>query len=308
MFRLLTGIFIFLIILTLYLHVSYHLKTSNEDAVYETTFQSKEQLDNICKLRQPIVFDYHIIPFCQKEYLIDKYGNTSILIKNVDTSDYIPYKLKDAIELIDKDTTGSYYIENNDDTIQQNMNMKEHILKYERDIRPAFTCKCIYDILIGSNNSSTPLKYEVNYRNYFMVNEGSVNIRLAPPNAEDYLNPVIDYETLEVTSPYNVWKTKTIDNVNFTDVVVSKGQMIYIPPYWWYSIQFTSNTTIMVFKYRTYMNIVTLMPQLFMQILQIQNIQYVVGNNIAKNEPSTSVKKKKNKKKKNLRKEKATTE
>ena len=49
MFRLLTGIFIFLIILTIYLHISYHLKTSNEDAVYETTFQSKEQLDNICK-------------------------------------------------------------------------------------------------------------------------------------------------------------------------------------------------------------------------------------------------------------------
>ena len=287
MFRLLTGIFIFLIILTIYLHISYHLKTSNEDAVYETTFQSKEQLDNICKLRQPIVFDYHIVPFCRREYLIEKYGNTSILIKNVDTSDYIPYKLKDAIELIDKDTTGSYYIENNDDIIQQNMNMKEHIIKYERDIRPIFTCKCMYDILIGSN-----------YRNYFIVTEGSVNVRLAPPNAEDYLNPVIDYETLEITSPYNVWKTKTIDNVKFTDVLVSRGQMIYIPPYWWYSIQFTSNTTMMVFKYRTYMNIVTLMPQLFMQILQIQNIQHVVGNNIATNKiVSTSVKKKKNKKK-----------
>ena len=176
--------------------------------------------------------------------------------------------------------------------------MKEHIIKYERDIRPIFTCKCMYDILIGSNNSSTPLKYEVNYRNYFIVTEGSVNVRLAPPNAEDYLNPVIDYETLEITSPYNVWKTKTIDNVKFTDVLVSRGQMIYIPPYWWYSIQFTSNTTMMVFKYRTYMNIVTLMPQLFMQILQIQNIQHVVGNNIATNKiVSTSVKKKKNKKK-----------
>ena len=46
------------------------------------------------------------------------------------------------------------------------------------------------------------------------------------------------------------------------------------------------------------MNIVTLMPQLFMQILQIQNIQHVVGNNIATNKiVSTSVKKKKNKKK-----------
>ena len=296
MFRMLATVFIFLVILTLYLHIAYHLKTSNEMNVYETVFHTKEQLDNICKLRQPIIFNYNEFPSFERERLIEKYGSQKILMKSVDTGEYIPFQLTEAVQLVDKDTTGSYYIEKNSDFIESNLKML--IEKYEKDIRPLFTGKCIYDILIGSNGSSSPLKYEINYRNYFLVTEGSISIRFAPPKSEDYLNAQVDYETLDITSPIQVWKETAVENVEFIDIVASKGQMIHIPPYWWYSIQFTNKASVLSFKYRTYINTLTLLPQIFMQILQLKNIKQIIGTSLSSSpiiEPTKKVKKNKNK-------------
>jgi len=53
--------------------------------------------------------------------------------------------------------------------------------------------------------------------------------------------------------------------------------MIYIPPYWLYSIQFIETSTIISFKYRTYMNLLAILPHLFIQMLQLQNIKPVLN-------------------------------
>ena len=123
-----------------------------------------------------------------------------------------------------------------------------------------------------------------------MVTDGSVKIRFAPPISEKYLDPEIDYETLVVSSPINVWlnengtndngtneNEKKLQNIKFIDITVPKGKMIHIPPYWWYSIQFLEDASIVSFKYRTYMNILTILPQIFLQILQLQNIKPILN-------------------------------
>ena len=53
------AIFIFCVVLFLYLHVYYHLKTSNDLEVYTIDRPSKEKLEEICDLRQPVIFEYH---------------------------------------------------------------------------------------------------------------------------------------------------------------------------------------------------------------------------------------------------------
>ena len=70
MFRFLMTLFIFLIILTLYFHIVYHLKKSNDLDIYETIYTNKQQLENICKLRQPIIFNYDYFPSCERETLM----------------------------------------------------------------------------------------------------------------------------------------------------------------------------------------------------------------------------------------------
>ena len=108
----------------------------------------------------------------------------------------------------------------------------------------------MYDILFGANHSYTPLQYDINYKNYLYISEGTVKIRFTPPINEKHLDIFIDYETMDITSRINVWKETNIENVKFIDIVVEKGNMIYIPPYWLYSIQFIETSTIISFKYK----------------------------------------------------------
>ena len=49
---------------------------------------------------------------------------------------------------------------------------------------------------------------------------------------------------------------------------------MFIPAYWWYSIQFISaETSVCTFKYRTHMNTLSIAPQLLLNILQNLNIK-----------------------------------
>jgi len=283
MFRFLMTLLIFLIILTLYFHIVYHLKKSNDLDIYETIYTNKQQLENICKLRQPIIFNYLELPSCERDTLLSSFPNKEINVINNESRETIPLKIADSFELFKK---APYYSCNNQSFLEET-----HILsfmkKMENDIKPLFTGKSIYDLLVGANKSFTPLQYEINYRNFFLVTDGSVKIRFAPPISEKYLEPEIDYETLVISSPFNVWSNGTnanendlqkLQNIKFIDIVVPKGKMVHIPPYWWYSIQFLEDASIVSFKYRTYMNILTILPQIFLQILQLQNMKPMLNS------------------------------
>ena len=45
-------------------------------------------------------------------------------------------------------------------------------------LRPSLVSNCLYDFIVGSVNSKTPLRYDLNYRNYYFVTSGKVNIKL----------------------------------------------------------------------------------------------------------------------------------
>ena len=50
---------IFCIVLFLYLHIYHHLKTSNDLEVYEIEKPSKDKLEEISDIRQPVIFNYN---------------------------------------------------------------------------------------------------------------------------------------------------------------------------------------------------------------------------------------------------------
>ena len=138
--------------------------------------------------------------------------------------------------------------------------------------------ECNYDYMIASNGVQTPLRYEVNYRNYFMVIDGLVNVKMAPPKSSKYLYQIKDYENFEFRSPINPWQVKQeykpdFDKIQWLEVSVQKGQVLFIPAYWWYSIEFDKDTTLVSFKYKTYMNTIAILPKILMRFLQTQNIK-----------------------------------
>ena len=52
------GFFIFCLVLFIYLHIQFHLKTGEDLEMYEVDEPSKEKLEEICDIRQPVLFDF----------------------------------------------------------------------------------------------------------------------------------------------------------------------------------------------------------------------------------------------------------
>ena len=132
--------------------------------------------------------------------------------------------------------------------------------------------------MTGSIGSKTPLRYNLNYRNFYYVTSGKINIKLIPPHSSKYLYPIKDYDNFEFRSPVNVWSVQPeykadFDKVKVLDVTLGKGEIIFIPAYWWYSIEYEKISSVCVFKYRTFMNYLAISPEIVLSLLQGQNIK-----------------------------------
>ena len=105
------GIFIFCVILFLYLHVKFQLKTSDDLEVFELDHPEKTRLEELCDLRQPLIFDFfqeHLIPLFNRTYLSKEYSGFDVKMRSrkqkrdTDQID-VPLRFSAAMEVIDKD-------------------------------------------------------------------------------------------------------------------------------------------------------------------------------------------------------------
>jgi hypothetical protein len=285
--KIIFGIFIFCIVLFMYLHIQFHLRTSEDLEIYEIEQASKEKLEEICDIRQPVLFDFDnekIINTTKKDFISSNYPAFEVKIRNTKESEnepiselYVPLPLHSSIKLFDEDTTSQYFSENNSDFVTETGVVK-HMQYNDEFLRPYMVSNCNYDIMLGSEKCTTPFRYEINYRNYFLVTQGTVQIKMAPPHSIRYLYPIYDYENFEYKSPVNPWEPQTkysadFDKIKCLEVTLREGQIIFIPAYWWYSIQFGKDSSITCFRYRTYMNNIAITPYVFLYILQNQNIK-----------------------------------
>lgn len=286
MIKIIISFFIFCLVLFLYIHVRHNLKKSNELEVYEIDNVYKDKIEEICDLRQPVVFDADdncnkLIDNTNKDYFVKNYSVFNINIRNTRDNNeeselYLPLSLNVSCKLFDEDKEGKFISENNSDFLQETGVIK--YMKYNDQLfRPPLVSNCNYDFLCGSNNSTTPFRYEINYRNYFIITQGSISVKLSPPKSIKYLHCIYDYENFEFRSPINPWIPQQEYNIDFDkikclEMTLKVGKCIYIPPYWFYSFKFSENSTAVSLKYRTYMNNITILPEICMSILQNQNI------------------------------------
>ncbi len=275
-------VLIFTTVLFFYLHIIYHLKKSNDLEIYEIITPSKNELEEICNYRQPVIFDYKNDSYnnINLDLIESNYSSFDLNVRNSksNTSEeelYIPYKIKDLFTVFDNDKDNKYITENNEDFLNETGTVK--YLKYNDTlIRPYFMMYSKYDLLSGSKNSRTPLRYNLYYRNYLHVINGSVKIKLAPPNSIKYLNEVKDFDNYEFRTDIDVWDIEnndTLNKVKFLEVNLQKDQLIYIPSYWWYSIEYDSKSLLINYNYHTYMSMISVIPTILLYYLQAQNVK-----------------------------------
>jgi len=287
------SLFIFCLVLFFYLHIQFQFKKSDDLEIYQLdNMATKDKLEELCDIRQPIIFDfdnYSIIEATNKNHIQTKYSSFDIKTRNshdfyTHTEKekekeelYLPLQVCMAQKLFDEDKKSIYFTENNMDFLR-----KTEIVKSIQDndafIRPYMTSSSNYDILMGSEGAVTPLRYELNYRNFLIVTQGSVQVKLIPPKSIQHLYPTNDYENFEWSSPVNVWKVQPsfkseFDKIKSLEFTMVQKTTLFIPAYWWYSIKFNKNSSITSLKYRTYMNDLAITPQFIIYILQNMNIK-----------------------------------
>ena len=278
---------VFCIVLFFYIHIHYHLRTSNDLEIFDIDLPTKEKFEELCDLRQPITLKYKnpkILEYFKNNVIANEYGAFDINIRNTeetnnsDIEKYIILAYNTADELFNNDTNKKYYTENNESFLIETSLIKI-IQNNDLFLRPYMVSSCNYDLISGSKGTTTVLKYDFSYRNFIYVTEGEINIKLTPPKNTKYLYKEDDYEMLEFRSLINPWNVdkkyeKDFNKIKFLEVTIKQGELIFIPAYWWYSMEFETKSTILNLKYKTYMNIVAITPPLMVHYLQTLNTKF----------------------------------
>ena len=278
---------IFIIIFFLYIHIEHQYKTSDDLEIYEMDYINNANLQEVCNIRQPVLFqlpqqELDIMTLFENENIekedvrikdTDDYWNS-----NIDSVDYLNMPLRTALPLLKSDTRAHYISENNASFLNETGIFTIQTPVLDDLLKPAFTIYSKYDILFASVDVSTPLRYHTNDRIYLSVLAGKIRVKMTPWKSRKYLHYKKDYENYEFRSPIHVWKPQKewlndMDKLKFLEFEVNAGHVLFIPPYWGYSIHYVvADTVVYSCQYNTIMNLAGHITDIGMYYLQNQNI------------------------------------
>jgi len=284
---------IFIVVLFLYIHVMTQFKKSEDLEIYEMDYSTNAHLQDVCDVRQPVLFNVKdIIPGLFSDInpqKIAQYSSHDVKLKdtidyyNAESSEILPVDslslpLNTMFSILESDDSGRYFSEDNEDFLEESGLIKR-ISAIDEVLRPSFTIHSKHDVLFGSCNTATPLRYHTDYRQFLCVTSGKIRVKMTSWNSSKYLHPFKDYEHYEFRSPVNAVNpssnyTSDFEKTKFIDFEVHSGMMLYIPPYWWYSIIYLDDPSTFICKttYSTLMNCISNLPDLALYVLQQQNI------------------------------------
>lgn len=232
-------------------------KTSEDLEIYEMDYTHVEALQEVCNVRQPTLFAFRAI----YPRIFEEVTTSTILAKNektplvcvkdvndywkepvIDSIDFVPLGFGNFRMLAITDSKSHYYSDNNHIFIEDSF-IKNEAYKLDDFLKPDYVVSRNYDIIMGSAGCPTPLQYHNHYRRFIVVLSGKIHVKMTPWKSRKNVHPINDYEKYEFRSKINVWSPQAkyatdMEHIKFLEFDVKEGYVLYIPPYWWYSIQF----------------------------------------------------------------------
>lgn len=283
---LIINILILCIVLFLYIHIYNHIKTSNYLEIYEIEYPSKEKFEDLTNLKQPLLINNcSLVNDIDDYYLINNYPTFDLNLYNKDNDLFLKIKTDEFINLVNNDNSNNYLTYNNKDFLEETT-IEKILSTNDEFFRPYNICSKNYDIIMGSKNNNTKLKYSINSRNLLYISKGKIEVTLCPP--KDYKNLHIqkNYETLEYVSKIDIYNVdpnykNDFNKVKFLRVIIDVNQVLVIPPYWFYNIKFLEENTIVFYNsYRTFTSSIAILPDLFIQLLQQNNLKLNIAKQV----------------------------
>jgi hypothetical protein len=256
------SLLIFCLVVFLYIHMSAEWKKSEDLEVYESPFTTPSHLAEICDVKQPVIFQTPQSPFFDKMARMDKHDVVDVLVKDVreyfvegaPSPEPVILPMHSAKRLVASDSGQKYLAEQNEAFLEET-GLSAAYAGLDWALRPHACVASKYDYVFGSAGVYTPYRYHTHSRMFIVPITGRIRVKLAPWKMCKYLRPIKDYETYEFRSTYQPY-SKEKDVMKSIDVDVLPGQMLFVPPHWWYSAKLSNDTTAGTFVYNTAINAV----------------------------------------------------
>jgi hypothetical protein len=299
------AILVFFLVGLLYSHLVQEFAPTDHDStssspieVYELDYIDPLHFQEVCRVRQPVVIlDPPAFPSTLPSLheCAQQFPKQTLCVKNrmdfpEDTQGIdVPFHTAMGNLFVDSKSAteaSNYFTEDNGPGFLRATGL-DRILSKEADpvLAPPMIMHRACDWLTGGAGVTTPLRYHTYSRKYLRVIEGpSVHIKLIPRS--HFFHERCDYDTYTFVSEVDPWEARgkhqtdmnrLVDMGRVAEIELHCGQMLYLPPYWWYSIRYPSSGTVLVeHTYATYMNRLASVGDLARHWLQKQTTIQIV--------------------------------
>jgi hypothetical protein len=282
----LSSFIIFILILLVYIHITSQFKKSEDLEIYEADYNYNQQIQDICDIRQPVLFNIQqsnpvFFEHNISDLLLHSKTDYEVHVKDIhdnQSGDSILLPFRSASGLMEADDNSRFYSENNFEVTTDII--EHHYQSMDELLKPKYTAQTKYDILFGSDGSHTTTRYHTHYRHFLCVQTGRVTVKMTPFRSRKLLHVENDYDNYEFRSRIDVWEPQEqymndMEQLKFLEFDVHPGFVLYVPPYWFYSIKYhttdTGSALVAGFTYNSVMNLVANSPQWAMYYLQQYN-------------------------------------
>ena len=234
---------LFIIVFVIYIHIINQLKTSEDLEVYEMDYTNNVYLQEVCNIKQPVLFDSSEImsDFFEKinSDTFKNNDNYDVKVKDIrdyykdDSVDYIVLPISSATNLMKTDTQSNYFTENNEEFIE-NADLYHIFHSNDTYLKPSLSMITKYDIMTASTKTVTPLRYHTDFRKFISVHSGKIKIKMTPWKSHKYLLPYRDFDNYDFRSCINIWNPdkkykNNVDKLRFLEFDITPGNTLFIP-------------------------------------------------------------------------------
>lgn len=262
---------VFCFLVVLYFQVVQQLRKGDEIEIYELDYSTNKALNDAAALKQPFIFRFsHIDGVLRKELQTERlatiYGGfeTTLqeslpyesdhpishdsLILTMPPPDTMPAKT--AIRMLRTDKSARYFSDHNHEFVAET-GLAKRFQEFDSLLRPPLCVRTSYDVWCGSAGAHTPLQYHMYERRFLYVTEGNITIKMTPWRSVKYMASYRDHAQFGFVSPLNVWAPQEeylggYEKMRFLEFSLEVGQMLYLPPFWHYSVRFRAPATTLV--------------------------------------------------------------
>ena len=251
-----TNIFLLFATILFYVHLQFQYKKKEDLEIYEMDYLSNANLQEVTDLKQPVFFSMEgteslfsqLHPDLKEEVVVKDVGDyhrSSSLSLSKDNGKKetaiigIALSFSSAYGLMDSDPKHVFYSEQNG-TFLEETDILSSFQKFGSKIGTGWSVQTKYDLLFGSPKVTMPWKFHTSSQRFLVVSPGSgVRIKMTPWKSRKYMDLVYDYES------FDFWARSVQDtNMKCLDFDLKSGQVLYIPPYWFYSVEFLSGSSL----------------------------------------------------------------